>query len=77
MLNTPALPNLPINFNLPQLRPDHLIHILANRFQLAILDKNVGKLISFNNLYLKTLVSDPDFTQWHGVTTPTSAPPPN
>ena len=64
MLNTNALPNAPICTNLPQPPPDHYSHVLADRFQVAILDNDIGKMIPYNDLYLKTLLSDPTFTQY-------------
>ena len=61
-LNTPASLNSPIRTNLPQTPPDHYSHVLADRFQVAILDNNIGKMITITIFTLiKTLLLDPTY----------------
>ena len=74
-LKTPAMPNTPVPTNLPQLPYDHIIHDITNRFQEAILENDVSsQLITYNDLYHKTLHSGPTFIKYDSSNLPETHP---
>ena len=74
-LNAPAMPTTPNLTTLPLPLTGHIFHHLLNGFQVAILENNLGELILYNDLYLKTVANGPPSihqTPSHPETHPTN-----